>query len=51
VIFLKDCVCDQTLYFFFYPTFTTLYEFEPPHSRGSEITHKDALIGRTPLDE
>jgi hypothetical protein len=26
----------------FYPAFTTLYEFEPPHSRGSEITHKDA---------
>jgi hypothetical protein len=28
--------------FFFFPAFTTLYEFEPPHSRGSEITHKDA---------
>jgi hypothetical protein len=28
--------------FFFYPAFTTLYEFEPPHSRGSEITPKDA---------
>ena len=27
---------------FFYPAFTTLYEFEPSHSRGSEITHKDA---------
>ena len=27
--------------FFFYPAFTTLYEFEPPPSRGSEITHKD----------
>jgi hypothetical protein len=27
---------------FFYPAFTTLYEFEPPHSRGSEITPKDA---------
>jgi hypothetical protein len=28
--------------FFFYPAFTTLYEFEPPLSGGSEITHKDA---------
>jgi hypothetical protein len=28
--------------FFLYPAFTTLYEFEPPHSRGSEITHKEA---------
>ena len=28
-------------YSFFYPAFTTLYEFEPPHSGGSEITHKD----------
>jgi hypothetical protein len=27
--------------FFFYPAFTTLYEFQPPHSRGFEITHKD----------
>jgi hypothetical protein len=27
---------------FFYPAFTTLYEFKPPHSRGSEITHNDA---------
>jgi hypothetical protein len=26
---------------FFYPAFTTLYEFEPPPSGGSEITHKD----------
>jgi hypothetical protein len=24
-----------------YPAFTTLYEFEPPHSRGFEITHND----------
>jgi hypothetical protein len=29
-------------FFFFYPAFTTLYEFEPPHSRGSDITHKNA---------
>ena len=28
--------------FFFYPAFTTLYEFEPPPSGGSEIRHKDA---------
>jgi hypothetical protein len=27
---------------FFYPAFTALYEFEPPHSGRSEITHKDA---------
>ena len=27
---------------FFHPAFTTLYEFEPPYSRCSEITHKDA---------
>jgi hypothetical protein len=27
---------------FLYPAFTTLYEFEPPHFRGFEITHKDA---------
>jgi hypothetical protein len=30
------------LFFFFYLAFTTLYEFEPPHSGGSEITQKDA---------
>jgi hypothetical protein len=30
------------IFFFFYSAFTTLYEFQPPHSRGSEITHKDA---------
>jgi hypothetical protein len=29
-------------FFFFCPAFTTLYEFEPPHTGGSEITHKDA---------
>ena len=27
--------------YFFYPAFTTLYEFEPPPSGGSEITHQD----------
>jgi hypothetical protein len=27
---------------FFYPAFTTLYEFGPPYCRGSEITRKDA---------
>jgi hypothetical protein len=27
---------------FLYLAFTTLNEFEPPHSRGSEITHNDA---------
>ena len=31
--------CGQYL---FYPAFTTLYEFEPPHCRSSEITHKVA---------
>jgi hypothetical protein len=29
-------------YYYYYSAFTTLYEFEPPHYRGSEITHKDA---------
>ena len=28
--------------FFFYPAFYNPYEFEAPHSWGSEITHKDA---------
>ena len=32
----------SSLAFFFYPAFTTLYESAPPHSRGSEITHKEA---------
>jgi hypothetical protein len=39
-------------FFFFYPAFTTLYEFEPPHSGGSEITHSHTTtVERTPLDE
>jgi hypothetical protein len=29
-------------HFFFYSVFTTLHEFEPPHSRGFEITRKEA---------
>ena len=29
-------------FFFFYPAVTALYEFEPPLSRGSEITYNDA---------
>jgi hypothetical protein len=33
---------SHIFFFFFYPAFTTLYEFEPPHSRGSQITHKDS---------
>jgi hypothetical protein len=32
----------SVFFFFFYPAFTTLYQSEPPHSRGFEITHKDA---------
>ena len=32
----------RAVFSFFYPAVTTLYEFEPPHSRGSKITHKDA---------
>jgi hypothetical protein len=44
---LHESLTDDTLgvigdVFFFYPAFTTLYEFEPTHSRGSEITPKDA---------
>ena len=38
-------------FFFFYPVFTTLYEFQPPHSGVSEITHKDAPVRTPPLDE
>jgi hypothetical protein len=34
----------RKLKFFFYPAFTTLYEFEPPHSRGFEITHKNTPL-------
>jgi hypothetical protein len=30
------------IFFFFYPAFTTLYKIEPPHSKGFQITHKDA---------
>ena len=41
-IFLNQCVTKCCSLFFFYPAFTTLYEFETPHSRGYEITHKDA---------
>jgi hypothetical protein len=38
----KPWMEDLHVEFFFYPAFTTLYEFEPPHFRGSEITHKNA---------
>jgi hypothetical protein len=42
---INECVnCTFVLHLslLFYLAFTTLYEFEPPHSRGSKITHKDA---------
>jgi hypothetical protein len=32
----------ESFFFFFYPAFITLYEFEPPPFGGSELTHKDA---------
>ena len=49
---LKVMTNLKKLIFFFYPAFTTVYEFEPPHFRGSEITRKDApqSVG-LPLDE
>ena len=34
-----DASLISASFFFLYPAFTTLYEFELPHSRGSEITH------------
>ena len=35
------CKVNVVLFFFSIRHFTTLYEFEPPHSWGSEIIHKD----------
>jgi hypothetical protein len=47
-----DGILLLTFFLFFYPAFTTLYEFELPPSGGSEITHKEApqSVG-LPLDE